>query len=94
MNLSATPASFSNEPWLPAAVRSGSTPSPCGGIHRGRARPGCSLVLTANVPTQRGALRKQLVTHGNNKVTGEWNESSVSGYSPLDREGPAVDAST
>ena len=49
------------------------------------------LVSTANVPTQRAArYGKQLVTHMAHKVTGEWNESSGSGYLLFDREGPAV----
>ena len=49
------------------------------------------LASTASVPTQRAArYGKQLVTHMAHKVTGEWNESSGSGYLLFDREGPAV----
>ena len=43
------------------------------------------------MPTQRAArYGKQLVTHMAHKVTGEWNESSDSGYLLFDSEGPAV----
>lgn len=49
------------------------------------------LIATASVPTERAArYGKQLVTHMAHKVTGEWNESSDSGYLLFDREGPAV----
>ena len=94
MNLSATPAPHSsNEAPAACGGPSGSTPQPPAGESTAVAPAPASfpLVSTANVPTQRAArYGKQLVTHMAHKVTGEWNESSGSGYLLFDREGPAV----
>jgi len=94
MNLSATSAPHSSNEAPAACGRPrGSPPQPPAGEFTAVAPAPASfpLVSTANVPTQRAArYGKQLVTHMAHKVTGEWNESSDSGYLLFDREGPAV----
>ncbi len=82
MNLSATPAPIPRtRPRLPAAVRAAHTLAPAGESTAVAPTPAfVPPVSTMNVPTQCGALRQTTRdTHGN-KVTGEWNESSDSGY--------------
>ena len=94
MNHSATSAPHSsNEAPAACGGPGGSTPQPPAGESTAVAPAPASfpLVSTANVPTQRAArYGKQLVTHMAHKVTGEWNESSDSGYLLFDREDPAV----
>ena len=94
MNVSATSAPHSsNEAPAACGGPGGSTPQPPAGESTAVAPAPASfpLVSTANVPTQRAArYGKQLVTHMAHKVTGEWNESSDSGYLLFDREDPAV----
>ena len=49
------------------------------------------LASTASVPTQRAArYGKQLVSHMAHKITGAWDEETVSGYLLFDREGPVL----
>ena len=94
MNFSATSAPHSsNEAPAACGGPGDSTPQPPAGESTAVAPAPASfpLVSTANVSTQRAArYGKQLVTHMAHKVTGEWNESSGSGYLLFDREGPAV----
>ena len=94
MNLSATPAPHSsNEAPAACGGPSGSTPQPPAGESTAVAPAPASFPLasTASVPTQRAArYGKQLVSHMAHKITGAWDEETVSGYLLFDREGPVL----
>ena len=67
------------------------TPAPVDTTPEEPATASFPLIATASVSTQRAArYGKQLVSHMAHKITGAWDEETVSGYLLFDREGPVL----